>query len=138
MVNDEPPPPLQGIHHVRVPVSDITVSRNWYSEVLGFEPVLDYEEEDRVVGVALAGDGGVTVGLQLDPARARALAGFCILALQVPGQTALGTWVEHLDAAGVAHSGVREGHLGLLVELTDPDGVVVQLHTAEHPSADEA
>ena len=135
---DEPSPPLQGIHHVRIPVSDIIVSRDWYTEVLGFEPVLDYEEEDRIVGVALAGEGGVTVGLHLDPARARSVAGFCILALQVPGQTALGTWVEHLDTAGIHHSGVREGHLGLLVELADPDGIVVQLHTAEHPSADEA
>jgi catechol 2,3-dioxygenase-like lactoylglutathione lyase family enzyme len=138
VTDDQLAPPLQGIHHVRIPVSDIAVSRDWYPEVLGLEPVLDYEEEDRVVGVALASNDGVTVGLHLDPRRARALAGFCVLALQVDGQGALGAWVERLDALGVAHSGIREGHLGLLVEVADPDGIVVQLHTAEHPSSDEA
>jgi len=137
-MKDEADPPLDGIHHVRVPVSDIAVSREWYPDVLGFVPILDYEEEDRVVGVALAHGSGVTIGIHLDPPRARALAGFCVLALEVPGQEALAAWVDHLDAKAVAHSGVREGHLGLYVEVLDPDGIVLQLHTAEHPSADEA
>jgi catechol 2,3-dioxygenase-like lactoylglutathione lyase family enzyme len=121
-----------------VPVSDVGAARAWYAEVLGLDPVLDYEEEDRIVGVALAGGDGIAVGLHLDPVRARALAGFCVLALEVRDQGTLGAWVERLDALAVAHSGIREGHLGLYLELADPDGIVVQLHTAEHPSADEA
>jgi catechol 2,3-dioxygenase-like lactoylglutathione lyase family enzyme len=137
MTDERSAPALRAIHHVRVPVSDVDVARAWYSEVLGLEPVLDYEEEDRIVGVSLAGRGGITVGLHLDPVRARALAGFCVLALEVRDQGALAAWVEHLDALGIAHSGIREGHLGLHLETADPDGVVVQLHTAEHPSADE-
>jgi len=137
-MEDEARPPLGGIHHVRVPVSDVTASRDWYPEVLGFVPILDYEEEDRVVGVALAHHSGITIGLHLDPPRARVLAGFCVLALEVPGQETLAAWVDELDAKGVTHSGVREGHLGHYVEMEDPDGVVIQLHTAEHPSADEA
>ena len=138
-VTESPPPAaLRSIHHVRVPVSDVEAAREWYSEVLGLEPVLDYEEEDRLVGVAMAAGSAVTLGLHLDPPRARAMAGFCVLALEVQDQGALGAWVDRLDGLGITHSGVREGHLGSYLEVADPDGVVVQLHTAEHPSADEA
>jgi catechol 2,3-dioxygenase-like lactoylglutathione lyase family enzyme len=137
-VDDRPIPKFLGIHHVRVPVTDVDVSRNWYREVLGLVPVLDYEEEDGLAGVVLAHEPGMTVGLHRDAARARALRGFCILALEVGPQAALGDWVAHLDGLGLEHSGIRDGHLGLLVEVPDPDGILVQLHTTEHPSADEA
>jgi catechol 2,3-dioxygenase-like lactoylglutathione lyase family enzyme len=137
-VDDGHTPPLLGIHHVRVPVVDVSASRDWYRDVLGFEAMLDYEEEDGLVGSVLRHDTGVTIGVHLDPGRALAMRGFCLLALEVGGQPALYDWVEHLDGLGVAHSGVREGHLGLLLEVPDRDGVLVQLHTAEHPSGDEA
>ncbi len=138
-MEDRPAPPLQGIHHVRVPATDVEASRNWYREVLGFEAVLDFEEEGGLIGTVLSHHSGVaTIGLHLDPERATALRGFCLLALQVEGQTALYDWVEYLDALGIGHLGVRDGHLGLLVEVPDPDGVLVQLHTGEHPSGDEA
>jgi catechol 2,3-dioxygenase-like lactoylglutathione lyase family enzyme len=137
-VDDGSLPPILGIHHVRVPVSDVSASRDWYRDVLGFEVMLDYEEEEGLVGVVMRREASMTVGLHLDPERAAALSGFCLLALEVGGQPALYDWVEYLDGQGVAHFGVREGHLGLLVEVPDPDGVLVQLHTAEHPSADEA
>ncbi|HLX87545.1 MAG TPA: VOC family protein [Acidimicrobiales bacterium] len=134
---DNAPPPLNGIHHVRLPVSDVVTSCDWYG-LLGFEPVLDYEEEDQLVGVALRHPSGITLGLHLAPDRASALAGFCPLALEVDGQAALEDWLEHLDRQGLQHSPVQEGHLGLFAEVADPDGLVVQLHTADHPSADEA
>jgi len=137
-VKDATVPKLFGLHHVRLPVTDVSVSLEWYREVFGLVPVLDYQEEEGLVGVVLAHESGMTVGLHLDPDRAVALRGFCILALEVGPQDGLHHWVDHLDRLQVAHSGVREGHLGLLVEVPDPDGILVQLHTTEHPSADEA
>jgi catechol 2,3-dioxygenase-like lactoylglutathione lyase family enzyme len=138
-MHDRSTPLLQGIHHVRVPVSDVATSRDWYREVLGFEAVLDFEEEGGLIGTVLSHHSAVTtIGLHLDPERAAALHGFCLIALQVEGQPALYDWVEHLDRLGIGHLGVRDGHLGLLVEVPDPDGVLLQLHTGEHPSGDEA
>jgi catechol 2,3-dioxygenase-like lactoylglutathione lyase family enzyme len=138
-VNDRPTPVLQGIHHVRVPVSDVGASREWYRDVLGFEAVLDFEEEVGLMGTVLSHRSGLaTLGLHLDAERAAAMRGFCLLALQVEGQSALYDWVEYLDDLDIGHFGVRDGHLGLLVEVPDPDGLLVQLHTGEHPSGDEA
>jgi catechol 2,3-dioxygenase-like lactoylglutathione lyase family enzyme len=131
-------PPLQGIHHVRVPVTDVGASRDWYRDLFGFEALLDFEEEGGLVGTVLGLHSGMaTLGLHLDLERAAALRGFCLLALQVEGQPALYDWVEYLDDLDVGHLGVRDGHLGLLVEVPDPDGILVQLHTGEHPSGDE-
>ena len=44
---------LEGLHGVRIPVTDALVSKDWYMTVLGLEPVLDLEEEQGVVGVVL-------------------------------------------------------------------------------------
>ncbi|HXX90794.1 MAG TPA: VOC family protein [Acidimicrobiales bacterium] len=136
-MDDPRPPAILGFHHVRVPVRDAVASRDWYRDVLGLDVMLDLEEEDGLVGVVMQ-HSGVILGLHADPERAEALAGFTMVALDVGSQAALADWVEYLDAAGVVHSGVREGHLGLVVEVADPDGIVVQLHTAGQPSADGA
>jgi catechol 2,3-dioxygenase-like lactoylglutathione lyase family enzyme len=45
-------PEITGLHHIRLPVTDVLRSRDWYGEVLGFEPVLDLEEEDRLLGTS--------------------------------------------------------------------------------------
>jgi len=131
-------PRLLGLHHVRVPVTGVETSREWYRDVLGLVPVLDYEEEEGLVGAVLNHTSGVTLALHRDATRAGALHGFCPIALVVGPQAALHDWVSHLDALGVSHSGVQQGHLGLFVEVPDPDGILVRLHTAEQPSADEA
>jgi len=100
--------------------------------------MLDFEDEGGLVGTVLNhNSSAMTIGLHLDPERAAALSGFCLLALQVGDAPALYEWAEYLDGLGIGHSGVRDGHLGLLIEVPDPDGVLVQLHTAEHPSGDE-
>ena len=55
-------PPLRGIHHVRLPVSDVTASTSWYAEVLGLPTLLLEEEESEVVGAVLSVGDGPGVG----------------------------------------------------------------------------
>ena len=71
-----------GLHHVRLPVSDVMRSRDWYISVFGFEPRLSVEEEDRVVGIVVGHPSGLTLGLHEAPALARVLEGFCSIALE--------------------------------------------------------
>jgi catechol 2,3-dioxygenase-like lactoylglutathione lyase family enzyme len=127
-----------GIYHVRFPVSDVLLSRDWYASVLGFEPVLAYEEEDRVVGVALRHPSGVRLGLHLEPQRARALRGFAVLSLRVSTIADLEAWSAHFDRLGVEHSVIAAGHPGYRLEVADPDGIWVELHTIGHPTTDDA
>jgi catechol 2,3-dioxygenase-like lactoylglutathione lyase family enzyme len=125
-------------HHVRLPVSDVMRSRDWYTEVFGFEPLLDLEEEDRVVGVVVGQWSGPTLGLHYAPTVAHQLDGFCPVALSVGALDDLDRWCTRLDMLGVSHSAPTQGHLGWYIEVPDPDGIIVELHTNEQPSADEA
>lgn len=130
------PGTVLGFHHIRVPVSDVPASREWYVEVLGFEAVLDYEEEDRLVGVVLRLPAGGTIHLHEQPDFARALKGFAILALSVRAVADLEIWSDRLDDLGVDHGGITVGHSGWFLHCLDPDGLQVQLHTLEQPTAD--
>ncbi len=128
-----------GLHHVRVPVSDVMRSRDWYIDVLGFEPCLSVEAEDHVIGVVVDHRSGLTLALHYQPALARALRGFSSVALSVGTVDATRTrWCGRLEEMGIDHTAPAEGHLGWYVEVPDPDGLVVELHTAGQPSADEA
>ncbi len=131
-------PAVVGLHHVRLPVSDVLRSRDWYSATFDFEPCLSLEEEDRVVGVVVIHRSGLTLGLHHAPALARALHGFCSVALSVGAVDDLDHWCRHLDTLRVQHTAPAEGHLGWYVEVPDPDGLVIELHTVGQPSADEA
>ena len=91
-----------------------------------------------LVGVVLAQRSGLTLGLHYAPALARALEGFCSIALSVGADDDLTLWCERFDALGVDHSLPCEGHLGRYVAVPDPDGLVIELHTLDQPAADEA
>lgn len=130
--------PITGLHHVRIPVTEPWRSREWYTTVLGFVPVLDLEREQGIVGVVLRHPTGLVVGLHADPVRAVALEGFAVLGLAVADPTQLTRWAERLDHLGVPHGPIAEGHLGPYLELTDPDGIGVRLHSGVAPYAEEA
>ena len=122
---------FSGIHHVKLPVSDVTRSRAWYERVLGFETVIEFVEDDEVQGVALARDGcQPQIALRRDPVRARALAGFDPVALSVASSDDVRAWSAALDQAGQTHGGVVTGHRGgaVLVGLHDPDGIEIRLY----------
>jgi catechol 2,3-dioxygenase-like lactoylglutathione lyase family enzyme len=124
-----------GVHHVRLPVSDVAASREWYRTALGLEPLMVEEDEDAIIGIVLRSPSGITVGLHEDAARAHALRGFAPVAFSVPD---VEEWARHLDALGIDRSPVQNCYLGKAVVVGDPDGIVIELHTVEQPSADEA
>ena len=122
---------ISGVHHVKLPVSDVARSRDWYQRVLGFEPVMDFVEAGELMGVALRRDDcPVQLALRRDPDRASALAGFDALALLVPTRDLVRAWRDELDEAGVPHGGLVTGHRGgsVLVGLHDPDGIEIRLY----------
>ena len=133
-----PRPQLLGIHHVRIPVSDVSVSTDWYTEVLGLSALLIEEEENEVVGAVISVGDGPGIGLHHDPSRAVALAGFCMVAIAVDTSETLSKWNSWLDQIEVAHTGIINGPLGWYIDVSDPDGLIVQLHTPEHPSVEES
>lgn len=122
--------PLDGFHHVKLPVADLARSRDWYARVLGLQTHVEFTESGVVMGVAMRDPGGtLDLALRHDPARAAALSGFDPVALCVPNQAALDAWQQRLEDLGEPNGGIVTGHAGrVLVGLHDPDGVEVRLY----------
>lgn len=122
---------LSGFHHVKLPVSDVARSRDWYVRVLGLQVLMEFVEDDALMGVALVdADESLSIALRHDPARAAALSGFDAMALRAPTRADVMQWRTCLDDLDEPHGGVVTGHKGgsVLVGLHDPDGVEIRLY----------
>ena len=126
-------PALAGVHHLKLPVSDLARSRQWYRTRLGYEVTMEFVEQGRLMGYVLEHpNGGPQLALRLAPVRARAAAGFDYFAIGVPGKTALDELAVRLTALGEDHDGVHFASIGwVLPHLHDPDGHEVRFYTIE-------
>ena len=124
-------PDLSGFHHVKLPVADLTRSREWYTSVLGLQVEIEFVEDGVLQGLGLQDPSGrLRLALRLDPLRAAALAGFDPIALVVPKRDDVEDWRARLDDLSQPHGGVVRGHQGgsVLVGLHDPDGIEIRLY----------
>ena len=141
------PLPVGTIHHLRMTVTDVARSKQFYTEVLGFEVAVDgppppsdksYAEiVDSLQGGIILTHQGMFFGLR--PAGAdRATSGDCFDALRVgldhlsfsvPSRADLDQAVALLDAGGVEHGPIRELQaLGLaFLAFFDPDWIALEL-----------
>ena len=129
-------PVLTGIHHLKLPVSDLARSLEWYRSRLGYQVQVEFVEQGTLMGVVMRHpNGGPEFGLRLDPARAQAAAGFDYFAIGVPSREAIANLADRLTALGESHAGVHFATIGwILPELHDPDGHEVRFYTTAHHS----
>ena len=131
-------PSLHALHHIGLSVTDVARSENWYSEVFGFERVMVETHHGGGGGYAVvlnrpgtpifigldhhaAGDGSV-----FDERRT----GLDHVAIGVTERAELDSWVDHLDALGVAHSDVNdvtEPFPFATLIVRDPDNIQLEL-----------
>jgi len=126
-------PALAGIHHLKLPVTDLDRSREWYLSRLGYRVQIEFVEQGRLMGYALSHpNGGPALALRLDPERARAAAGFDYFSIGVPDKNAIDRLAARLTGFGEQHAGVHWATIGwILPELHDPDGHEVRFYTHE-------
>ena len=124
-------PVLDGIHHLKLPVTDLDRSLAWYQEHLGYGVMTEFVEEGVRMGVAMTHpNGGPDLALRSDPDRARAAAGFDYFAIGVPGHDPIEALAAHLAEKGVHHDGVHRTPVGwVLLGVHDPDGHEVRFYT---------
>ena len=127
-------PVLAGIHHLKLPVTDLARSLEWYRSRLGYQVQVEFVEQGTLMGCGLAHPaGGPDLALRLDPDRARAAAGFDYFAIGVPDKDALDDLAARLTALGEHHAGVHVASTGWILPLLhDPDGHEVRFYTMEH------
>jgi catechol 2,3-dioxygenase-like lactoylglutathione lyase family enzyme len=133
-------PALAGIHHLKLPVTDLARSLQWYRSRLGYDIQVEFVEQGTLMGYGLAHPaGGPNLGLRLDPERARAAAGFDYFAIGVPDKAAIDELARKLDELGQAHAGVHQASLGwILPEVLDPDGHALRFYTMQHHTDPQA
>lgn len=121
---------IAGLHHVKLPVSDVVRSREWYTRAFGFTGELEFVDDGRLRGVGLRHpETGLRLGLREDAERARALAGFDAVCLALGTRADLDRLLARLDEAGIPHGSPFPGRGGDAVDVPDPDGHVVRVHT---------
>jgi catechol 2,3-dioxygenase-like lactoylglutathione lyase family enzyme len=135
-------PALAGVHHLKLPVTDLDRSLQWYRGRLGYDVEIEFIEEGVLMGYAMAHpNGGPRLALRLDPERTRAAAGFDYFCFGVPDKAAIDDLASRLTTLGEAHAGVHWAGIGwILPALHDPDGheirfYTIQQHTSTDPGA---
>lgn len=125
-------PILSGVHHVKIPVTDLARSIQWYGRVFGFAVTTEFPDADgEVRGVAgtVPGLGDTQLTLRVNLEAAKGCAGFDPVSFGVDDHAAVEAWVVHLDALGVTHSPVIEASVGWLLVFDDPDGITLHLYS---------
>jgi catechol-2,3-dioxygenase len=127
-------PVLAGVHHLKLPVSDLTRSAEWYQSRLGYQVAAEFVEQGTLMGYSMEHPaGGPHLALRLDPDRARAAAGFDYFAIGVPDRAALEALASRLTGLGEEHAGVHWASIGWILPLLhDPDGHEVRFYTMVH------
>lgn len=134
--------PAGDIHHLRLTVTDVQRSREFYTGLLGFQvavesPPPDDPAAEAVFGVLFGGivmiRGDLVMGLRpmapagdrFDPDRV----GLDHLSFGVPSREDLEQAVRLFDEHGVTHGGItRLGSFGIdVLPFEDPDGIQLEL-----------
>jgi glyoxylase I family protein len=120
------------VHHVALTVSDVARSAQFYTELLGFQKLMDFGPR------ALLGNGSVIIGLTppSDPAQAipgdrfnENRLGLDHLSLGVASRADLEDALRLLDEQGIGHGEITDlDGLGIsILALRDPDNIQIEL-----------
>jgi catechol 2,3-dioxygenase-like lactoylglutathione lyase family enzyme len=124
---------LDGIHHLKMPVSNLARSRVWYERVFGFAIEVEFTDQDdgvvRGVAGTMPGLSGTRFALRENADTAERLAGFDPIAFAVRDRATIDQWVAHIEAEGIRHSTVSRATMGWIVSFCDPDGVELRLYS---------
>lgn len=134
-------PRLAGVHHVKIPVTDLARSRDWYGRVFGFRVTWEFPDEEGVArGVAgeVPGFGDTILALRENPQAARGSKGFDPVGFAVADRADAQAWATHLDTLGIPHSPVIEASMGWLLVFNDPDGIEMHLYTWARHGIDQS
>lgn len=132
-----PPKPtsFNGIHHLKLPASDIRRTEAFYTQILPFEscPDLDhYTSDGKLFAILLIyKPTGLMLEIRHNPGQAESQRGWDPVTWSVGSRKDLEEWESWFDEQGVSHSKVFTGMKGWVLAAEDPDGKIVRLYTKE-------
>lgn len=129
---------MPAITHVALTVSDISASAEWYTRVLGAEPVLD--EHTGAFRHVVYQLGATLLGLHVFDALESTTAfterrpGLDHVAFGCGDRNELVAWAARLDDLGVAHGGIVDAGYGSGLSFRDPDNIALELFAPPSPA----
>lgn len=138
MTNAEDPGAILGLHHIKIPVSDLPTSRAWYERVFELETLTEFrDDEDGVVrGVVYRALGDLVLSLRENGAAAQGVAGFDPFAIMLRGRADIDFWAQRLESLGVEHAPIIAAEIGFIMSFHDPDGLELRFYTLNASGAD--
>jgi len=126
-------PPIAGISHVDLSVTDLAASEEWYRNLLGMSPLFGGRNDERRYDVRylIEPRSGVVIGLEQHDANPgtefdERRVGLDHLSFAVEDRAALDVWLARLDELGVPHSGITEEEFWDVLVLRDPDNIQLE------------
>ena len=134
-------PELRGISHISLTVRDLSVSEQWYCEILGMTRVMADREPGHEFVVLLHQPSGTMVGLHAhggnDGAPASEFrAGLDHIGFAASDRAELEAWQAFLEAGGVEHSPIVDAPYGHGLSFRDPDNIPLELFCLPSRSGD--
>lgn len=120
--------PLLGFSHLQLRVRDVAASCEWYSTVLGVEPMTAADDGSYVALRHRPSHMVIVLSSRVDGAAEGAVdAPLDHMAFAVPDGDTLQLWAEHLTEVGIEHPGIVLELGKPSLQLRDPDGISVEL-----------
>ena len=123
---------MSKVLHVKLPVSDLQTSAQWYADLMDLTLTHEFIEEGELRGAALKSDEGefsFALRLREHCAGRPDLTGFDVVALHMQSRDALVRLRERCADLGVRCSDVQDrSDNEAVVDVPDPDGTVLRFY----------
>jgi len=122
---------MPAVTHVAVTVTDLAVSEEWYTTVLGIKPVIDedtgpFRHIVYELGNTLLGLHGFPDLASKEPFDERK-PGLDHIAFGCANRGELVEWAARLDELGIAHGDIVDAGYGSGLSFRDPDNIALEL-----------
>lgn len=131
MIERHAMPEFSGFSHLALTVSDLERSKQWYGEVLGWQPMMEATDENEIRFAFGLLPGGIGLGLRQHPAGsggafAPERTGLDHASFAVSSREDLVTWENHLAEKGAMYSPIVDAPYGAVLSFKDPDGIALE------------
>lgn len=120
---------------VRLQISDLARSLDWYQSVLGLDVI---ERTATTASLSPKGESKTLIELRekkgIKPVPRRGLLGLYHFAILLPDRLALGRFIGHLAQIGM-HAGMSDHFVSEAVYIDDPDGLGIEVYADRPRSA---